>query len=55
MYAIRSYYGAGFGKNMNPCMDCHTLMFAKAGAMMEQIGADFLFSGEVVGQSYNFV
>jgi len=41
---------AGFGKNMNPCMDCHTLMFAKAGAMMAQIGADFLFSGEVVGQ-----
>ncbi|HAR33955.1 MAG TPA: tRNA 4-thiouridine(8) synthase ThiI [Desulfobacter sp.] len=41
---------AGFGKNMNPCMDCHTLMFAKAGAIMGQIGADFLFSGEVVGQ-----
>ncbi|PIE63400.1 MAG: tRNA 4-thiouridine(8) synthase ThiI [Desulfobacter postgatei] len=41
---------AGFGKNMNPCMDCHTLMFAKAGAMMAQTGADFLFSGEVVGQ-----
>ncbi len=41
---------AGFGKNMNPCMDCHTLMFAKAGAIMAQIGADFLFSGEVVGQ-----
>jgi len=41
---------AGFGKNMNPCMDCHTLMFAKAGAMMAGSGADFLFSGEVVGQ-----
>ena len=41
---------AGFGKNMNPCMDCHTLMFATAGAMMAEIGADFLFSGEVVGQ-----
>jgi tRNA U34 2-thiouridine synthase MnmA/TrmU len=41
---------AGFGKNMNPCMDCHTLMFAEAGAMMAEIGADFLFSGEVVGQ-----
>ena len=41
---------AGFGKNMNPCMDCHTLMFAKAGAMMAELGADFLFSGEVVGQ-----
>ena len=35
---------------MNPCMDCHTLMFAEAGAMMAKIGADFLFSGEVVGQ-----
>ena len=41
---------AGFGKNMNPCMDCHTLMFAKAGLMMAELGADFLFSGEVVGQ-----
>ena len=41
---------AGFGKNMNPCMDCHTLMFAKAGEMMAQTGADFLFSGEVAGQ-----
>jgi len=41
---------AGFGKNMNPCMDCHTMMFAKAGTMMQELGADFLFSGEVVGQ-----
>lgn len=41
---------AGFGKNMNPCMDCHTMMFKTAGAMMEEFGADFLFSGEVVGQ-----
>nr|WP_320193680.1 tRNA 4-thiouridine(8) synthase ThiI [uncultured Desulfobacter sp.] len=41
---------AGFGKNMNPCMDCHTMMFAKAGLMMAEVGADFLFSGEVVGQ-----
>ena len=41
---------AGFGKNMNPCMDCHTMMFKTAGAMMKGLGADFLFSGEVVGQ-----
>lgn len=41
---------AGFGKNMNPCMDCHALMFAMAGKEMEKEGADFLFSGEVVGQ-----
>ena len=41
---------AGYGKNMNPCMDCHALMFELAGAEMEKQGASFLFSGEVVGQ-----
>jgi tRNA-uridine 2-sulfurtransferase len=41
---------AGFGKNMNPCMDCHALMFEKAGHIMNEQGFDFLFSGEVVGQ-----
>lgn len=41
---------AGYGKNMNPCMDCHAMMFNKAGAFMQDNGFDFLFSGEVVGQ-----
>ncbi len=41
---------AGYGRYMNPCMDCHALMFRIAGEMMEEIGADFLFSGEVLGQ-----
>ncbi len=41
---------AGYGKNMNPCMDCHALMFQKAGVFMKANGFDFLFSGEVVGQ-----
>lgn len=41
---------AGFGKNMNPCMDCHTLMFATAGTLMQEQGFHFLFSGEVLGQ-----
>ena len=41
---------AGYGKNMNPCMDCHALMFKKAGEFMQAHGFDFLFSGEVVGQ-----
>jgi len=41
---------AGYGKNMNPCMDCHTLMFRITGKIMVQRGFDFLFSGEVVGQ-----
>jgi len=40
----------GYGKNMNPCMDCHALMFQIAGEMMEETGSDFLFSGEVRGQ-----
>ncbi|MFH2061138.1 MAG: tRNA 4-thiouridine(8) synthase ThiI [Pseudomonadota bacterium] len=41
---------AGFGKNLNPCMDCHALMFAKAGEVFEKQGFHFLFSGEVLGQ-----
>ncbi len=40
----------GFGKNMNPCIDCHAMMFRLAGEMMEKEGFDFLFSGEVLGQ-----
>ena len=40
----------GYGKNMNPCIDCHALMFKQAGYLMEQTGADFLFSGEVLGE-----
>ena len=41
---------AGYGKHMNPCMDCHTLMFRLAGEIMRERGFDFLFSGEVLGQ-----
>ena len=41
---------AGYGKYLNPCMDCHSLMFKLAGEMMKERGFDFLFSGEVVGQ-----
>lgn len=40
----------GYGKNLNPCIDCHSLMFKLAGSIMKEEGADFLFSGEVVGQ-----
>ena len=41
---------AGYGKYMNPCMDCHTLMFRLAGEVMQEQKFDFLFSGEVLGQ-----
>ncbi len=40
----------GYGKNMNPCMDCHALMFKLAGEIMTEKGFHFLFSGEVLGQ-----
>ena len=40
----------GFGGNMNPCIDCHALMFRIAGEMLAQEGAHFLLSGEVLGQ-----
>lgn len=40
----------GFGKWMNPCIDCHLLMLREAGRVMESAGYDFLFTGEVVGQ-----
>jgi tRNA-uridine 2-sulfurtransferase len=40
----------GYGKNMNPCIDCHTLMLRKTGVLMDEMGADFIFTGEVLGQ-----
>ena len=40
----------GFGKNMNPCIDCHGLMVREAGKLMKEIGAAFVFTGEVLGQ-----
>ena len=40
----------GYGRWMNPCLDCHALMFRFAGAIMKDSGFDFLFSGEVLGQ-----
>lgn len=40
----------GYGKNMNPCIDCHTLMLNVAGRKMEETGSDFIITGEVLGQ-----
>jgi tRNA-specific 2-thiouridylase len=40
----------GYGKNFNPCIDCHAKMFAVAKRIMEEEGASFLISGEVMGQ-----
>ena len=40
----------GYGKNMNPCIDCRVFMLQKAKERMEELGADFVFTGEVIGQ-----
>jgi len=40
----------GYGKNMNPCIDCRLLMLKEAKEYMEMIGADFVITGEVLGQ-----
>ncbi len=40
----------GHGRNMNPCIDCRILMLKEAKTYMELIGADFLVTGEVLGQ-----
>lgn len=40
----------GYGKNMNPCVDCRIYMFIAAHKVMEEVGADFIITGEVVGQ-----
>ena len=40
----------GFGKVMNPCVDCKILMMRTARGIMEERGASFLISGEVLGQ-----
>ena len=40
----------GYGKNMNPCTDCRILMLNEAREFMEMSGADFIVTGEVMGQ-----
>jgi tRNA-specific 2-thiouridylase len=40
----------GYGSNVNPCIDCKILMLKIAGELMRSRGADFIVTGEVVGQ-----
>ena len=41
-------YGVGAG--FNPCIDCRAMMFDAAKKHMDEIGAEFIISGEVLGQ-----
>ena len=40
----------GFGKCMNPCIDCHALMLRRAGDLLAEEGCRFLFTGEVLNE-----
>jgi tRNA-specific 2-thiouridylase len=40
----------GYGKNFNPCIDCHGFMFRYTGKLLEKYDASFMISGEVLGQ-----
>jgi tRNA-specific 2-thiouridylase len=48
--AMVKYPKRSRGKNMNPCIDCHTLMIRRAWALGQTRGADFIITGEVLGQ-----
>jgi tRNA U34 2-thiouridine synthase MnmA/TrmU len=40
----------GYGKNMNPCIDCKVFMLQAASEIMRAEGANFVITGEVLGQ-----
>jgi len=40
----------GYGKHMNPCIDCRIYMLQKAKQYAKRIGASFIITGEVLGE-----
>ena len=40
----------GYGANINPCIDCKIFMLKKAKEMMQECGASFIITGEVLGE-----
>jgi len=40
----------GYGRNMNPCIDCRIFMLKKAKKYAEETGASFIFTGEVLDE-----
>ncbi len=40
----------GYGKNINPCIDCRIYILKKAKEFMKEIKADLIFTGEVLNQ-----
>ena len=40
----------GYGRNVNPCIDCRIYMLKEARKLMDEVGAGFVVTGEVLGQ-----
>src|SRR4030066_607581 len=40
----------GYGRNMNPCIDCRVFLVRKAKKYAKEIGASFIFTGEVLDE-----
>jgi len=40
----------GYGRGMNPCIDCRIYILRKVAGMMDELGASFVITGEVLGQ-----
>ncbi|UCG44431.1 MAG: hypothetical protein JSU73_04510 [candidate division WOR-3 bacterium] len=40
----------GYGSGLNPCIDCRVFMLRKSWVIAEQAGAQFIVTGEVLGQ-----
>jgi len=40
----------GYGRNINPCIDCKIFILKQAVRYAKEVGADFLFTGEVLGE-----
>ncbi len=40
----------GYGSGMNPCIDCRIYMLREAKRIAKEVGADFIFTGDVLGE-----
>ncbi len=40
----------GYGRNMNPCVDCKIFMLKEAKKYADEVGASFIFTGEVLDE-----
>jgi len=48
--SVIRYPKHGYGQGMNPCVDCRVFMLKVARRVMEEMGAQFVVTGEVLGQ-----